>query len=138
MRHPGARGFACSSTVEVNVLVLGEMFDLFLKIVRLDADRAINALGANVVVSVAAHVDDLEAVPFASSKSRGNLRHLHAGYDVVLPIVQELQYPVGGIDDDREDDQHLHSATGRIKALQSGGQKIPREVAHHQISQSVE
>ena len=38
MRHPGARGFACSSTVEVNVLVFGKVLDLFLKIVRLDAD----------------------------------------------------------------------------------------------------
>jgi hypothetical protein len=38
VRHPGARSFACSSTVEVNVLVFGQVFDLFLKIVRFDPD----------------------------------------------------------------------------------------------------
>ena len=38
VRHPGARGFARSSTVQINVLILGKVLDLFLKIVRLDAD----------------------------------------------------------------------------------------------------
>ncbi len=38
MRHPGAGRFARSSTVKVNVLVLGQILDLLLEIVRLDAD----------------------------------------------------------------------------------------------------
>ena len=38
VRHPGARGLARSSTVQINILVLGQVLDLFLKIVRLDAD----------------------------------------------------------------------------------------------------
>jgi hypothetical protein len=38
LRHPGARGLARSSTVKINVLILGKVLDLFLKIVRLDAD----------------------------------------------------------------------------------------------------
>ena len=38
LRHPGAGRFARSSTVQINILVLGQVFDLFLKIVRLDAD----------------------------------------------------------------------------------------------------
>jgi hypothetical protein len=42
VRHPGAGRFARSSTVKINVLVLGEVLDLFLKIVGLDADRAFN------------------------------------------------------------------------------------------------
>ena len=59
VRHPGARGFARSSTVEIDVLVLGEILDLFVEIVGLDADRSENALGANVVIPVAAHIHDL-------------------------------------------------------------------------------
>jgi hypothetical protein len=38
MRHPGASRFARSSTVKVNVLVLGQILDLLVEIVRLDAD----------------------------------------------------------------------------------------------------
>src|SRR5215472_6434628 len=39
VRHPGARGLARSSTVQINVLIFGKVLDLFLKIVRLDANR---------------------------------------------------------------------------------------------------
>ena len=38
MRHPGACPFARSSTVEVNVLVFGEILDLLFEIVGLDAN----------------------------------------------------------------------------------------------------
>ena len=38
VRHPGARGFARSSTVEINVLIFGKVLDLFLKVIGLDAD----------------------------------------------------------------------------------------------------
>jgi len=38
LRHPGACGFARSSTVEINLLVLGEVLDFFNEVVGLDAD----------------------------------------------------------------------------------------------------
>lgn len=38
MRHPGAGRFARSSTVEINILVLGQVLDLFLQIVGLNAN----------------------------------------------------------------------------------------------------
>jgi len=66
VRHPGARGFAGSSTVQVNILVLWEILHLFFEIVGLDADRAQNALSPFVVVPVAAYVDDQHAIDFSS------------------------------------------------------------------------
>jgi hypothetical protein len=38
VRHPGARGLALSSTVQIDVLVLGQGLDLFLEIVWFDSD----------------------------------------------------------------------------------------------------
>jgi hypothetical protein len=38
VRHPGAGRFARSSAVEVNVLILGQVLDLFLQIVGFDAN----------------------------------------------------------------------------------------------------
>ena len=57
VRHTGAGGFALSSTVEIDVFVLGERFDLIRKVIRLDSNRASDASSAWVVVAVAAHVD---------------------------------------------------------------------------------
>ena len=58
MRHPGAGRFARSSTVKINVLILGNILDLFLKVVGFNANRPTNALRAPVIVSVAADVHD--------------------------------------------------------------------------------
>ena len=58
MRHTGAGGLACSSTVKINVFIPGENLDLFVKVVRLDADGPADALFALVVIAVAADVGD--------------------------------------------------------------------------------
>jgi hypothetical protein len=46
MRHTGAGGFALSSAVEVDVLILGKFWDFLRQIIRLQADRAADARGA--------------------------------------------------------------------------------------------
>jgi hypothetical protein len=56
MRHTGAGGFALSSTVQVDVLILRERRDFLRQIIRLNADGAENACGAPIVVAVAAHI----------------------------------------------------------------------------------
>src|SRR6266852_4933815 len=99
MRHPGARGFACSSTVEVNVLLTGEILDLFLKVVRFDADGAMDTLGADVVVTVAAHIDNQHPVCSFRSNSLGEFLHLHPRHNAILLILCELCDAVAGIDD---------------------------------------
>jgi hypothetical protein len=38
VRHPGARGFARSSTVDVNVFVLGKVLQLFVEVIGFNAD----------------------------------------------------------------------------------------------------
>jgi hypothetical protein len=45
MRHTGAGGFALSSTVQVDVLVLGKCLDFLRQVIRLDADGAPDAGG---------------------------------------------------------------------------------------------
>jgi hypothetical protein len=62
MRHPGARGFACSSAVEINLPLLGKVLDLLLETIGLDANRSGNALGVGIVISVAAHIGNQDAV----------------------------------------------------------------------------
>ena len=56
VRHTGAGGLACSSTVEINILVLGKPLDLFGELIRLDADGTFDAGGTPVVVTVAANI----------------------------------------------------------------------------------
>src|SRR5208282_6461950 len=57
-RHTGAGGFACSSTVEINLLILGQVLDFFNQVVGLNANRSGNAFGVGIVVAVAADVGD--------------------------------------------------------------------------------
>ena len=64
MRHPGASRFARSSTVEINLSILGQVLDLFLEVVGFDADGSGNAFRGRVVVAVAAHVSNQDGVVF--------------------------------------------------------------------------
>lgn len=57
IRHTGAGGFALSSTVEVDVFVLGKSFDFFGEVIRLETNRALDSRGAGIVVAMAAHID---------------------------------------------------------------------------------
>src|SRR5579871_5210737 len=84
MRHTGAGGLACSSTVEVNVLVLGEILELCLEVIGFDADRTENALRAAIVIPVAADVDDLHPLRAVGRQTRCELLNLDAGHDVIL------------------------------------------------------
>ena len=63
-RHPGARGFARSSAVEVDVSVWGQPLQFFFEIVGFNSDRTFNARGVFFVVAVAAHVDHQDSIRF--------------------------------------------------------------------------
>src|SRR5580692_12595037 len=56
-RHPGAGRFACSSTVEVNVLVLGQSLEFRRKIIGFNADGSFDALSVGVVITMAADIE---------------------------------------------------------------------------------
>ncbi|MCU1300017.1 MAG: hypothetical protein JWQ87_301 [Candidatus Sulfotelmatobacter sp.] len=62
VRHTGAGCFARSSTVEINILLAGKVFEFFFKIIRLDSDRVLDARCTRIVIPMAAHVDDLHFV----------------------------------------------------------------------------
>ena len=62
LRHPGASCFARSSTVEINLSVLGQILDLCLEVIGLYANGSRNALRVHVIVPMAAHVGDQDAV----------------------------------------------------------------------------
>ena len=44
VRHPGARGFALSSTVEIDLVIVRELLDLFLQIIRFESNGSGDAL----------------------------------------------------------------------------------------------
>jgi len=63
-RHPGAGGFAGSSTVEVDVLVFGNGLEFLGKIVGFDADGSLDAFRPGIIVAVTADVEDQNFVFF--------------------------------------------------------------------------
>ena len=56
MRHTGAGGFAQSSTVKINIFVLGQPLDFFVEVVGFDANRSLDAGCSRIVVAVAANI----------------------------------------------------------------------------------
>jgi hypothetical protein len=56
MRHTGAGGFAQSSTVKINIFVLGQPLDFFIEIIWLDANRSLDAGRTSVVITVTANI----------------------------------------------------------------------------------
>jgi len=60
VRHPGARGLARSSTVDVDVLILRKIFNLGGKVIRLNANRSFNAHRTGIVVPMAAYIHKLD------------------------------------------------------------------------------
>ena len=68
-RHPGAGGFAQSSTVEINLSLLGQVLDFFNQVVGFNADRSGNALGVGIVVAVAADIGDEHVLSRIGRKS---------------------------------------------------------------------
>src|SRR5215471_15377732 len=107
VRHPGARGFARSSTVEVNILVLWEVLNLLLKVIGLDPNRSPDPLGANVVIPVAANVDDQHAITCAGRDPLGKLLGMDPRYEIVLAIFLVLHDAIDDIDHERNDDDRF-------------------------------
>ena len=70
VRHPGARGFARSSTVQINILVLGEILHLLFQVVGLNANGTEDPFRTLVVVSVAANVDDQNSIVLSGGNPR--------------------------------------------------------------------
>ncbi len=70
MRHPGAGCFARSSTVEINILVFRKIFELFLEIVGFDANRTMDPLRSDVIITMTPYVDDQYAVCLPRRQAR--------------------------------------------------------------------
>jgi hypothetical protein len=56
VRHPGAGCFACSSTVDIDVFVLGEQLHFFKQVVGFQPNGAFNARRPRIVVAMAAYI----------------------------------------------------------------------------------
>src|SRR6266849_7517297 len=94
MRHPGAGRFARSSTVQINVLVLGEILDFLIEIVRLDPDRSKDPLRAPVIVTMAADIRDQYPSSTLHSQSRRQFLNLHPRHPTVNAAIAELHRTV--------------------------------------------
>ncbi len=55
-RHTGAGGFACSSTVDVNVMILRESLEFLGKVIWFKANGAFDARRTGIVIAMAADV----------------------------------------------------------------------------------
>ena len=82
LRHPGTRGFALSSTVEINLPIVREILDLFLQIVGFQANRSGDSLRMSIVISVAADVGDNDVRGLLRRQSPGESLDRYAGDDV--------------------------------------------------------
>src|SRR5271156_4014155 len=139
MRHPGAGCFACSSTVEVNVLVFGEVLDLFIQIVGFDADRTFDAFGPDVVVAVAAHVDDLHAAGFlGGGQARGELLDLDPRHDAIFLVLGELHDAIDRVHDQSEDHDRFHGAARDVESFQYRGQEVAGKISHGKVCHAIE
>ena len=88
-RHPGARGFACSSAVDVNVPVLGQVLDFLDQIVGLDPHRSLDPLRLGVVIAVASHIDDENRIFVCRSQSSRYFCNRNSGRKFIDAIFLE-------------------------------------------------
>jgi hypothetical protein len=58
IRHTGAGSFALSSTVKIDVLVLGKPHDFPREVIWLDSNRSPDPSSAGIIVTMAAYVDE--------------------------------------------------------------------------------
>jgi hypothetical protein len=117
-RHTGAGGFACSSAVEINLSILGEVLDFFDEIIGFDADGSGNALRVGVIVAVAADVGDEHIVSGIGGQAAGEFVRGDAGDDVeetVLAVDPDAIDDISG-ESDAEDD-----LGGKAGGAQSAG-----------------
>src|ERR1700756_5993014 len=106
------------------------MLDLLLKIVGFNADRTCNPLSTNVVIAVAAHINDEHPVPLIRLQTRGKFLNLHARHDAIFPIPEELDGAVDRIDHERCDKDGFHYASCHVKPSQSNCEEITRNISH--------
>jgi hypothetical protein len=64
IRHTGAGSFALSSTVKIDILVLGKPHDFPREVVWLDSNRSPDPSSAGIIVTVAAYVDEQDLLRF--------------------------------------------------------------------------
>ena len=124
VRHTGAGGLACSSAVKINVFVLGESLDLFLKIIRLNADRAFNPRRARVVIAVTADVDDQHPVCLLRGQTPGQFFHLHARHHAIHLVLAELDDAVNRVHPQGNHNHRFNRQPRSMKSAQDSGQKI--------------
>ena len=116
MRHPGARGFAQSSAVEINLSVLGEVFDFFDEVVGFDADGTGDALGVGIVVTMAADIGDQHVLGRFGRQSAGKFLCRYARNDIQQPVLAVNPNAIAGIHDKSDGEDDLGGKTGRTQA----------------------
>lgn len=57
VRHPGARGFPCSSAIDINIFVPRQRLDFLPEAVWFETDGALDSRGSRIVVAMAANID---------------------------------------------------------------------------------
>src|SRR5579863_3993072 len=137
MRHTGAGGFALSSTVEVNVFVLGEVLDFAGKVIGLDANGALDSRGSGIVVTVAAHVDQEDFSRTHGLELARQFGNLDPGHDAVRPMLPVQRDAIGNKGNGGEDDYELDGVSGGSDAARDGCNKVAEKISDPAIRECV-
>src|SRR5581483_3591067 len=138
MRHPGARGFACSSAIDINVFVARQVLYFFLEVIGFDPDRSLDALGAGVIIAVTADVNHHYLGRLAGFDPAGKFLHRNPGYELGETIFAEDPGPIGYIRDQANDDHQLHDVPGGGQALDDRSDKITENKAQGAVREHVQ
>src|SRR5215469_2098644 len=127
MRYTSARGFAWSSAVQVDVFVPRKFFGLFRQIIRLKSNRASNAVGMRIVVTVAANVDNQNLFCILCLQLRGQLGDLYPWNDAVRPVPPVERETVNGKCNQRDDYHNLYYLSRRLKSAHDEREEIAED-----------
>src|SRR5579863_4580314 len=128
LRHTGAGGFALSSAVEINLLILGEVLDLFDEVVGLDADGAGDAFGVGVVVAVAADVCDDQGLRGIGGQPLRQFFGGNARDHVEQTIFAIDPDAINGVDNDADSDDNFDGEPSRAESACDGAESVAEEV----------
>jgi pimeloyl-ACP methyl ester carboxylesterase len=123
----GARGFAQSSTVQVDVLIPGKPRDFLREIIRLNSNRASDSGSAGIVVTVTAHVDEQDVLRPFRLQLFGQFNHLNSWHNAVNAIFPVTPETIGDEHDCSPDDHDLHRVSCSLKTTCNRREKITEQ-----------
>jgi hypothetical protein len=138
LRHTGAGGFALSSTVEINLLILGEVLDFFDEIVGFDTNRTGDAFGVGIVIAVAADVGDQHVASRIGGKSASEFLRRHAGNHVEQAVFSVDPDAIDGVGDESDAEDDFGGKASGAQAAGDGAERIAEEISRDGVGADIQ